>query len=1004
MRSLTIRFFILLSFVFPSVASAVTPMVSAGLNHSISLKSDGTLAVWGNNYFGQLGDGTTTDRLTPKALTGLSNVTAVAAGLYHSVALKSDGTVIAWGNNYYGQLGDGTATNRLTPVAVPGLTQVIAVAAGFYHSVAVKSDGTVVAWGNNYYGQLGDGTTTNRLKPVAVSNLTNVAKVAAGLYHSVAVKSDGGVATWGDNYYGQLGDGTTTARLKPVEILHGLAKVVSVSIGCNHTVALEDDGAMAAWGDNSYGQLGDGTMTQRNTPIAVPFFEKVSAVMAGCVHTVALKTNGTVAAWGNNYYGQLGDGTTTNRLSPVKVRELSEIKTLAAGQYHNVTTQSDGTSAGWGINYYGQLGDGTTTSRLSPMRAAAPPGVWTTKTPMLYQRDNAANAVLDGKIYVFGGAPAGVSVLSSMEVYDPATDTWPLNNPTTNTPWPPMSIPRYGPAAVGINGVVYVIGGTSIVNGQNPIYKIAVYDPKTNTWSYTVPGTSKPLADFPTGRWGFDVTVVNGLIYTVGGAVHVPGNLSKADWSSSEKITGATSGTPITGLYNDSTYYFFVKAVDASGNESGASFEVAASPRESYAAGTIPDGLDASAGNGQATLNWSPVTGASSYNVYYGTKSGVTTSDPLKVTGLSTTSATVNPLTNGTAYYFIVTAMTAAGETAASNEISVTPQTTPATSAPSNVKITGGDNQVTLSWNPVPNAASYNVYYTTGINLYYGNVEVYDPVANTWTTKSPMPTPRWGSTVVTVNGLIYAIGGWGGWPELSVVEVYDPATDKWSAKVPVTPATTAAGTANMPLTPMPTARDDTGFAVLNGIIYVIGGDTGTFDNEARTPCCTTVVEAYDPVLNTWSTKTPMPTIRDDFDSSMVNGVIYSIAGSRDGMFTEPPALDPAWLQANNGGFSLTLVEAFSTSSIPVPREVRATSAGSQVSLNWQAVADATSYNIYWSNKAGVSTTANSTMITSDNSTAYNHTGLTPGKWYYYVVTAETASGESLPSNEVAIKL
>jgi len=195
---------------------------------------------------------------------------------------------------------------------------------------------------------------------------------------------------------------------------------------------------------------------------------------------------------------------------------------------------------------------------------------------------------------------------------------------------------------------------------------------------------------------------------------------------------------------------------------------------------------------------------------------------------------------------------------------------------------------------------------------------------------------------------------------------------------------------------MPTARDDFGYSVVNGIIYTIGGDIGAFDDATSTPCCTQVVEAYDPVANSWSTKTQMPTMRDDFHASVVGGVIYASAGSRDGVFTVNPNAP------NDGGYSLTTVEAFSTSNIIVPNGVTATVGINQATLSWNAVTSATSYNIYWSNKAGVSTTSNSTKIANVTS-PYTHAGLTSGNWYYYIVTAVTALGESLPSNEVAIK-
>ena len=184
--------------------------LATGDYHSLALKSDGTVWAWGYNYYGQLGDGSTTSSTTPVQVSGLSGVIALAGGYSHSLALKSDGTVWAWGSNYSGQLGDGSTTSSTTPVQVSNLDGVVALAAGSYHSLALKSYDTVWAWGYNYYGQLGDGSTDsstgNRSTPVQVSGLRGVIALAGGGYHSLALKSDGTVWAWGRNYHSQLGE------------------------------------------------------------------------------------------------------------------------------------------------------------------------------------------------------------------------------------------------------------------------------------------------------------------------------------------------------------------------------------------------------------------------------------------------------------------------------------------------------------------------------------------------------------------------------------------------------------------------------------------------------------------------------------------------------------------------------------------------------------------------------------------------------------------------------
>lgn len=342
--------------------------IAAGASHTLVLRQGGTVWAWGRNNEGQLGDGTTLLRSAPLRVQALTGAIALAAGSNHSVALKQGGTAWTWGVNNSGQLGDGTATLRAFPVQVQGLTSVTALAGGYAHTVALRQDGTVWAWGFNNYSQLGDGAITiQQTTPVQAQGLTGVTALAAGYHHTVALRQDGTVWAWGQNRYGQVGDGTTTGRTTPVRV-QGLSSIVAIAVGNDHTAALRLDGTVWTWGSNLSGQLGDGTTIFRYTPIQAQGLSGVTALAAGGVHTVALRQNGTVWAWGGNNSGQLGDGTTTNRSIPIQTQGLSGVTDLAAGGAHTVALRQDGTVWAWGFNNHGQLGDGTVSNRSTPVQ------------------------------------------------------------------------------------------------------------------------------------------------------------------------------------------------------------------------------------------------------------------------------------------------------------------------------------------------------------------------------------------------------------------------------------------------------------------------------------------------------------------------------------------------------------------------------------------------------------------------------------------------------------
>ena len=344
--------------------------VTAGSSHSLALCADGTLAAWGYNFYGQLGNGTATysyvtaGSQVPVAvnragvLSGKA-VIALAAGYSHSLALCSDGTLAGWGDNSNGQLGNTTASTSGVPLAVStaGLLSgrtLVAVAAGESHSLALCSDGALAAWGGNFYGQLGNGSSMDSFVPVAVNAAgvlagKTVVAVAGGHYHSLALCSDGTLAAWGYNEYGQLGNGSTTSSNVPVAVsttgvLSGKT-VVAIAAGSSHNLVLCADGTLAAWGYNSDGELGNGTSTTSHLPVAVRMSgalagRRVVAVDAGSSHSLAFCSDGTLAAWGNDSVGQLGDGNTTQSNVPVAVSTSA----MAAGERFAAGTSALGSA------------------------------------------------------------------------------------------------------------------------------------------------------------------------------------------------------------------------------------------------------------------------------------------------------------------------------------------------------------------------------------------------------------------------------------------------------------------------------------------------------------------------------------------------------------------------------------------------------------------------------------------------------------------------------------
>ncbi len=355
--------------------SAGRPIQVSTSTHTLFQRSDGTAWAWGNNADGQLGDGTTMDRSSAVQVTGLTGVIAVAAGGAHSLALKNDGTVWAWGGNATGQLGNGTTSGTPTtaPVQVSGLTGVTAISAGNDFSMALKSNGTVWTWGNGMSGQLGNGTTGVSSTPVQVTGLSGIAGISAGYDHAMAMNANNANWLWGGNSRGQLCVGNTSNYSLPVLI--GLS-VTAVSAGNQFSVALVRNGLngdVYACGANDSGQLGNGTTMDSWGAVQITMGSlNIVAVAAGTDHVLALNADGTVWAWGNNSAGELGNNTTVNSSVPVHVPGLTGVQGVAAGNRDSFSQDYLNAISAWGSNGDGQLGDTTTTNRWSPVAITLP--------------------------------------------------------------------------------------------------------------------------------------------------------------------------------------------------------------------------------------------------------------------------------------------------------------------------------------------------------------------------------------------------------------------------------------------------------------------------------------------------------------------------------------------------------------------------------------------------------------------------------------------------------
>ena len=381
------------------VAGTDWEQVCAGNNFTTAIKTDYTLWSWGKNDLGQLSINTTLNISSPVQTVGFAtNWSAVRCGHNNASGIKSDGTLWTWGSNSIGQLGNGISSSIVPTYATSSPVQTVAGGNEWYdfsvgkNAIAAISSSTfnpknLWVWGGNNRGQLGDGTTIDRSIPVqTIDNITDWQEIIVGSAFMAGLTKSGRIWCWGENTYGQLGDnssGQAASKSSPVQTITFATNWTKISAGSSFLGAIKDDGSLWMWGNNNYGQLGDGSRLDKSSPVQTTAFGTDWASVS-CPKTVdttgyaaGIKTDNTIWLWGNNYFGQLGDNTTVHKSSPVQtVTFATNWSKVALGHGHVAAIKSDGSLWTWGFNYYGQLGDNSVVTKSSPVQTAAGGSTW----------------------------------------------------------------------------------------------------------------------------------------------------------------------------------------------------------------------------------------------------------------------------------------------------------------------------------------------------------------------------------------------------------------------------------------------------------------------------------------------------------------------------------------------------------------------------------------------------------------------------------------------------
>jgi flagellin-like protein len=333
-----------------------------GSSHSCGVLANGSAMCWGWNSYGQLGNGSSSDVESyshiPVFVSGDHVFSSISSGYYHSCGLLANGSAVCWGDGQYGQLGNGSIIKSYVPTFISGDYVFSSIISGDYNSCGVLNNGSAVCWGYNDNGQLGEGSTGNyKVVPVFVSGNYNFSSISSGHYDSCGVLANGSALCWGNNNYGQLGNGSTSDSYTPV-FVSGDYSFSRISSGNYHSCGVLANGSALCWGRNNYGQLGNGGVSTSLIPIFVSGNYKFNSISLGEYHSCGVLANGSTLCWGRNSVGQVGNGSTISSYIPVFVSGNYNSVSTSVGGLSSCGVLSNGSAICWGKNWYGQLGNG----------------------------------------------------------------------------------------------------------------------------------------------------------------------------------------------------------------------------------------------------------------------------------------------------------------------------------------------------------------------------------------------------------------------------------------------------------------------------------------------------------------------------------------------------------------------------------------------------------------------------------------------------------------------